>query len=187
MKRRKMDEEILPLLILGLIMISIMVVSSSTTFIDRTNTMISEAAAYALSAPSRATSSSVATIENEEARGKIIEAFKAVADAEEKGGDVIPLVIELNSALDLIREAEFTKDEALMKEALIGLDEVIEKAPKVGQQGIAASRWKQINTIVALGIEVSLALIAYIYAPQAFWKIWIKVKGKWRVKAVDGR
>jgi len=163
-----MDGRILALLVLGLATVSMIVVSSSASFIDQ------EAEA-------------IYAIDNEEARGKVVQAFKAVADAERKGGDVSPLVIELNSAIDLVREAESTKDEDLMKKALSRLDEVIEKAPKVGEQGIAAARWRQITSAVALGIEFSIASIAYVYSPQVFWRIWIKFKGKWNVRAIERR
>ena len=168
MNRRRTDIRILALLVLGLVTVSMILLSSSPSFTDQ-----KVEATY--------------TIENEEAKGKIIQAFKAVADAEEKGGDVSPLVIELNSAIDLAQEAESANDEDLMKKALSRLDEVIEKAPKVGEQGLAAAQWRQITSAVALCIEASTALIAYVYAPQAFWRIWIRVKGKWNVKAVERR
>ena len=167
LKMGRMDEKTLMLFILALTIVSMIAVRSSE--------------------PSKAYGSSVASIENEEARGKIAEAYKAVAEAEEKGGDVSSLLVELNSIIDLVREAESKKDEAKMSEASARLDEVIEKASEIGDLGLAAAQRRQNATTLALGAELSVALIAYIYAPRAFWRIWIKVKGRWRVKAVEER
>jgi hypothetical protein len=150
---------------------------------DKTNAMILEAAAYVVSIPKGSKASPL----NEEVEEKVFKAFKAVAEAERKGGNVSSLVAELNSAIELAKEAESLKDESLMKEALAKLDEIALRALEVGEIGLAAARWKRISTGIALSIEASIALIVYVYAPQVFWRVWAKVKRKWKVKAIEKR
>jgi len=151
---------------------------------DKTNSMILEAAAYAYLKPLKTMETTLPINETEK---KVFEAFKAVAEAEEKGGNISILVAELNSAIKLIQEAEATGDKAFIEKALVKLDKIISEAPKVGESGLTAARWRQIKTMVALSIEVAVGLIVYIYAPKAFWRAWIKVKGKWKVKTVEKR
>lgn len=127
---------------------------------------------------------SFSTYSESETEEKVIKAFKAVSEAERKGGDVSALVKELNSAIELIQRAESARNESLRQKALIKLNNVIEESSEVGELGAAISQRRILITIMALGAEAFITLIACIYAPKAFWMLWVKFKGKRGVKLV---
>jgi hypothetical protein len=169
------------------------IINSAT---DKTNAIILEAAAYALSTSKggmttpfneEAEEKGFRTFKTAASEGEVFRAFRAVAEAERKGGNVSSLVGELNSAMELVRRAESLGDEGLMEEASARLDRIEDMALEVSELGLAAARWRRISTGIALAAEASIALIVYFYAPKAFWTAWARVKRKWRVKAVENR
>ncbi len=118
---------------------------------------------------------------------RVAEAYRAVADAERKGGNVSSLVYELNSAIDLVTKAEQTGNQSLRLEALSKLLRVVQEASIVGEQGQANFRSNQIWTAITFGVEGAIAVLAYVFSPRIFWTVWARLRGRWRVKPVEKR
>ena len=72
----------------------------------------------------------------EDERRRVAEAYEAVLEAYEAGGNVSVLVDRLNSALDLIAMSENSGDPELLDEADSLVSSVLEDAPRVIEQGL---------------------------------------------------
>ena len=100
------------------------------------------------------------------AQGVSVEdAFRAVAEAEEAGGDVGDLVADLNEAIRLLEEGE-------AGEASILLESVMERAEAARVQG---SREGLTGGAVAVGVTllfVGLAVLVWLRGDEWFWRLW---------------
>ncbi|MBO3754896.1 MAG: hypothetical protein FGF53_08505, partial [Candidatus Brockarchaeota archaeon] len=111
----------------------------------------------------------------DEARDKIAEAFKAVAEAEKMGGEVSDLVAELNEALKLLEEGE-------VQEAVLKADVVIAEAQRVGMEGAAMRKARMLQSAVVLSFLAFSAFSVWRYGPRLFWSLWIRSKRSWKVR-----
>jgi len=116
-------------------------------------------------------------------RLELAEAFVAVAEAERLGGDVSGLVDELNQALILLEEGEMRNDEVMLQEALSKVEDVVARAPVVGQGGVAAMQARTVQSLLVVGVVVALGVIVWHYEPKIFWRLWVRNKRRWKVKA----
>ena len=110
-------------------------------------------------------------------------AFVAVAEAERVGGDVSGLVEQLNQAVVLLEEGETKNDEALLREALSKVEEVVARAPVVGQDGVATMQARTVQSWLVVGVVAALGVVVWRYEPRVFWRLWVWSKRRWRVKA----
>jgi len=114
---------------------------------------------------------------------ELAEAFVAVADAERLGGDVSELVDELNHASILLEENEMKNDEGLLQEALLKVEDVLARAPAIGRDGVAAMQTRTVQSWLVVGVVVALGVIVWRYGPRIFWRLWVRSKRRWKVKA----
>jgi len=119
----------------------------------------------------------------ERVRLELAEAFMAVAEAERLSGDVSELVDELNQALFLLEKAQIDGDEALLLEALSKVEDVVAMAPVVGQDGVAAMQARTVQSWLVVGLVGALGVITWRYEPRIFWRLWVRSKRRWKVKA----
>jgi len=107
----------------------------------------------------------------------------AVAKAERLGGDVSGLVDELNQALTLLEEGETRNDEAMLQGALSKVEDVVANAPVAGQGGVAAMQARKVQSWLVIGVVAALGVIVWRYEPRIFWRLWVRSKRGWKVKA----
>jgi len=119
----------------------------------------------------------------EKVRLELAEAFVAVAEAERLGGDVSELVDELNQALILLEKGEMRNDEVRLSEALSKVKDVIARAPVVGQGGLAAMQARTVQSWLVVSVVVALGVIVWRYESRIFWRLWVRSKRGWKVKA----
>ncbi|MEM3716165.1 MAG: DUF1616 domain-containing protein [Candidatus Bathyarchaeia archaeon] len=122
----------------------------------------------------------------EKARMRVAEAYEAVLEAYESGGDVTGLVHRLNGALKLIAEAESSGDLSLVDEANALIESVVKDAPMIRDDGLRARNtmyilYGSVLTVIAVAIT-----LAYFYGPRLFWRIWVKLRADHRVKLGSG-
>lgn len=93
------------------------------------------------------------------------EAFRAVAEAEEAGGEIEDLVADLNQAIELIEVGE-------TGEATVLLESVMVRAEAARVQG-TRERFTggAVSVFVAL-VFVGLAVVVWLRGDKWFWRLW---------------
>jgi len=119
----------------------------------------------------------------ERVRLKLAEAFAAVAEAERLGGDASRLVDELNQALILLEEGEMRNDEVMLQEALSKVEDVVARALVIRRSGVAAMQARTVQSLLVIGLVAALGVIVWHYEPKIFWRLWVRNKRRWKVKA----
>ena len=122
----------------------------------------------------------------DDARMHVAEAYEAVLEAYEAGGNVTLLIGRLNEALKLIAEAESSGDLSLLDEANRLIKSVIEDAPRVRDEGLKSRNSMYILYGSTLTMAVALAVLAYFYGPRLFWRIWVRLRADHRVSPCSG-
>ncbi len=112
----------------------------------------------------------------DEVRNKLIDAFEAVAEAEEAGGDVSHLVEELDHAVKLL---EAGGGEELL-EAESKIQDVLEAVSDVKQEGIVSTQHRQIMAGTILVVLAVVAAVVWRFGPRVFWLLWLRSKRGWR-------
>ncbi|MEM3004935.1 MAG: hypothetical protein QXK96_06545 [Candidatus Bathyarchaeia archaeon] len=119
-------------------------------------------------------------------RARLGEAFTLVLDVERAGGDTGELVASLNEALKLIRRGESTGNgtqaEALFKDAERIIDEAILAAGYEREAGLAAQRTAGLRLTVSVCLLAASVLLAYVFVPEVFWTLWLRIHRDWRVE-----
>jgi hypothetical protein len=121
-------------------------------------------------------------------RAQIGEAYVAVLQAEQSGGNVTSMVAQLNSALSLVQQADSingtdpSQAQALYSQASSIAGQVIQSAPAVASAGAAATSTAETYLAVETVVLAGLAVVAYLYTPRIFWSLWLRVHRGWRVK-----
>jgi hypothetical protein len=115
----------------------------------------------------------------DEVKNKLIDAFEAVAEAEKAGGDVSHLVEELNHAVKLL---EASGGEELL-EAESKIQDVLEAASVVKEEGIAFTQHRQILAGIVFIFLAVAAVAVWRFAPRVFWLLWLRSKRGWRAHA----
>jgi len=114
----------------------------------------------------------------DEAEDKLIEAFKAIAEAERMGGNVSSLVAELNEAIRLLEEGETYKNESLIDEAFLRAESIISRTSEVGREGAVEVQARVFQGVIVIVVFVALALVVWRYGPRLFWRLWVRGNGK---------
>jgi len=116
------------------------------------------------------------------------EAFEALVTAYDAGGDVGPLADKLNEALALLSEADRLEnsdpDEAgrLRVRAVELLNEVIEEAPRVAEEGRRRTFFSRVLLGCSLAGLGAAGVLAYRLGPGIFWRIWARSRRGYRAR-----
>ena len=115
----------------------------------------------------------------------IHDAYKAIVEANNAGGDISELTDQLNQALKLTSQAQ----------ALIISDPQLTQTLFLQAQALAQNVTSQSSTVQAEGlfqnplfIGVSIAsllasgILVYVFGPKIFWKVWLRLRKNYRVK-----
>jgi len=120
-------------------------------------------------------------------RNEIYEAFEALIEAYNSGGEVSGLVRRLNEALNLVSKAEKHLDgdpaevTRLSSEAQRISHEVTFESQHVKEKG---ERRRRLETVVTIGSSLSLSfsgVLMYIFGPKLFWRTWVRLRRNCRV------
>ena len=123
-----------------------------------------------------------------QAQSQINQAYSAVLNAEQSGGNVTALVAKLNSAVSLMQQADAlnatspAKSQSLYSQASTLAQQVISSAPAVAAAGRTATFDAQASLVVETAVLGALAVLAYLYVPRIFWRYWYRTHRDWRVK-----
>lgn len=110
--------------------------------------------------------------------------YVQLLNAEREGADVTEAAFKLNQALQLIEQAEagIGEETALLQEAEALMDEVEASIPSLIEAGRAATQLKIATWTIAAISVVALSAAIYLYGPRLLWTLWLKSRGKWKVK-----
>ena len=126
-------------------------------------------------------SSAANPAEFQSANTAINTAFSATYNAGQSGGDVAPLVAELNSAIALMQKAQSenasnpSQASTDLQNAVQIAQQVSSEAPALGQSGTAARQTlvsESIGGILAIAI---LGIVVYVYGGRVYRMIWFVV------------
>lgn len=116
------------------------------------------------------------------------QAYAAVLGAGQAGGNVTALVAKLNAAISLIQQGDAVnatdpaRAQALYSQASTLAQQVLQAAPGVAAAGRSAVLNAQIELAVETVVLGALAVLAYVFAPRVFWRLWLRTHRGWRVK-----
>jgi hypothetical protein len=119
---------------------------------------------------------------------QIGQAYAAVLNAEQNGGNVSSLVAQLNSAISLVQEADLvnstnpSRAQTLYSQAFSLASQVVQSAPGVAAAGRTSVSAAQFDLIVESIVLAALAGLVYVYTPKIFWNFWLRTHRDWRVK-----
>ena len=117
---------------------------------------------------------------DEDVRNMLTEAFEAVLEAENAGGETLNLVDELNQALRLL-------DEGKTEEAMSIVDAVLAVVPDIKQAGLISTRNQQITVTGTLIFSAVSTAVVWRYGKKVFWLLWLRSKRGWKVNSFDRR
>jgi len=113
------------------------------------------------------------------------DAYKALVEADNAGGDIRKLTDQLNLALNLTSQAQ----------ALISSDPQQAQTLALQAQALAQNVTQQASTVRGEGlvsrpliIGASIAsllaggILIYLFGPKAFWKVWLRLRKNYRVR-----
>ncbi len=121
-------------------------------------------------------------------RSQIGQAYGAVLNAEQSGGNVTSLVATLNRAVALVQQADQVnatdpaRAQSLYSQASTLAQQVISAAPAVAAAGRASVLDAQIELGIETAVLAALAVLAYLFVPRLFWRYWSRTHSDWRVK-----
>ena len=123
-----------------------------------------------------------------QAEAQIGQAYAAVLGAEQSGGNVTALVAKLNTAISYAQQAgqieasNPAQAQSLYAQASSLASQVIQAAPGVASAGKAAVFAAQVDLVIETAVVAELAVVAYLYVPRLFWRLWIRAHRDWRVR-----
>jgi len=127
-------------------------------------------------------------IEVEKASEKVQNVFILVFEANEAGGDVEDLVMDLNVALDLLNQAkvsDVSQARSFIAQAMEILERVEGLAPIVRDEGIKLRQSERVMWILLLLVLVIGGVVSYFYGPRLFWSLWLKMRKDYIVRIVE--
>ncbi|HJW98207.1 MAG TPA: DUF1616 domain-containing protein [Candidatus Bathyarchaeia archaeon] len=125
---------------------------------------------------------------NEDARSAVYNAFKALIEAYNAGGDVSNLTETLNKALNLTSEAEATagtnpsEAQALLSEAKTLAENVTDQTPLIGEEGLRQGQTWMIITIASVIGAIITGVLIYVFGPDILWRLWLRLRKDYIVK-----
>jgi len=109
----------------------------------------------------------------EPVKNAIYKAYTAVVEAYSAGGDVEELIENLNR---LINSTQIDESEIYEISARL-----IEEAQKAKIEGEEKRRIELYYTIAWIVAAAGAVLVAYFYGGRLYWKIWLRLRGKYKV------
>lgn len=97
------------------------------------------------------------------------QAFTAIVEAEDAGGDVDELLVRFNEALEMIADENVTEVRAI-------LESVVVDAEAIRVAGVREGNW---NAGVAIGkvvVLVAVAALVWLRGDEYFWRLWRRTK-----------
>ena len=123
-----------------------------------------------------------------DARSEIYEAFKAVVEAYNAGGDVSELIGRINEAISVISKAEEIADnnpseaEKLALKARALAHDVSTEAPIVKEGGLKQRQMAMVTTAASIIGIIIAGILIYVFGPEIFWRIWVRLRKNHIVK-----
>jgi len=109
----------------------------------------------------------------EPVKDKIYEAYTAIVEAYNAGGEVDGLIEELNRLINSSRVNESEVYEVSSR--------LIEEAQKAKSEGEERRKLELYYTVFLVIVATSAALIAYLYGGKAYWRLWLKLRGRHKI------
>ena len=119
------------------------------------------------------------------AQTAVHDAYKALVEADNAGGDISKLTDQLNLALNLTSQAQSLiisdpqQAQTLALQAQSLAQNVTQQASNATGEGLF-----QRPLIVGASIAFLLAggILVYLFGPKAFWKVWLRLRKNYRVR-----
>ena len=102
----------------------------------------------------------------EDVKEEIFKAYTSIVDAYNSGGNVTRLIAELNNAIEMMNSNHTL-------EAYMIASSVREYASSAKIEGLMI-------TFFIVTIDFISAII-YLYGPRLYWRLWFKIRGKYKV------
>jgi hypothetical protein len=129
-----------------------------------------------------------ATESADEVRSAVYNAFKALGEAYNAGGDVSNLTETLNEALNLTSEAETIAStnpgeaQTLLSEAKTLAENVTDQAPLIEEEGLKQGQTQMIITVGSIGGAIIVGILIYMFGPNLLWRFWLRLRKNYIVK-----
>ena len=120
----------------------------------------------------------VESVTPDEVRSQLAEAFVWVRQAEMSGGNVTKLITELNGAANLLNAG----GDVNVNRASAMITDVISSIPAIEVAGSQAESVRFQTAIISLVILAVMALLVLLYGSKMYWRLWMRVRGDWRVE-----
>ena len=99
--------------------------------------------------------------------------------AEIAGGNVAPIVDELNQCVTLIKLG----GEANLQKANDIMTQILNQLPKIEAEGVQESIYLYQKTGITLVLLTFTGLIIWVYGSKIYWALWYKTKRNWIVES----
>lgn len=129
-----------------------------------------------------------ATQSVDDVRSAVYNAFKALGEAYNPGGDISNLTETLNEALNLTSEAETIAStnpgeaQALLSEAKTLAENVINQAPLIKEEGLKQGQTQTIITFASIAAAIIVGILIYMFGPNLLWHFWLRLRKNYTVR-----
>ena len=110
----------------------------------------------------------------EDVKEEIFKAYTSIVDAYNSGGNVTRLIAELNNAIEMVNSNRTL-------EAYMIASSVREYASSAKIEGLERQRLETLMIIFFIVIIAFISAIIYLYGPRLYWRLWVKLRGKYKV------
>lgn len=116
-------------------------------------------------------------IDLDDVRTELYSTFEAVVEAEDRGGNVVSLVDELNSIVQLLESASEDEYSELLNRVLSASRD----AERIGSVGESAGLNQLYVSIMILLFTGLMILLVWTLLPNLYWRLWLRSKRGWVV------
>ena len=99
-------------------------------------------------------------------------AFTAISEAEDAGGEIDDLLVQLNMAILLIESGT----DVNLTEARVLLNDVLVDAEAVRVAGVAEGNANAVVAVIKVVLLVGLAVGVWLRGDEYFWRLWRRTK-----------
>ncbi len=124
-------------------------------------------------------------------QSEIHEAYKALVEVYNAGGNITALTWKINEALNLASQAKAVigtnPNEAarLESEARALADSVVLEAPAKKDEGLRQGQMMTIVIVASVTALIAGGIFIYTSGPKVLWKMWLRLRKNYRVKIKD--
>ena len=117
-------------------------------------------------------------------------AFLAVQTAGKDGGNVTSLLVQLNTALDLVQNASAENSTNPSQastdlQSALGIAKGVQSAAAtVAQQGMSARQLQLELSVGSAAVIVGIAIVLYVYGDRIYRRLWLRMYRGYVVKKV---